>query len=189
MICRTGGYFLVLLLSLSLIGGGCRKEETGNRPESRKVTAENSRTPRDSSIPNDSAQTAEDVQTLIRKGNTYMDSRRYLDAVKSYAKALEITPENADVRIDMGTCYRKMGRPEKAVRAYRQALSYQPNHPNGLANLGVVLAYDLKDLNGAVVIWEKFLSLYPNHNMAASIRQEIQRIRAAKGVVPDNNKP
>ncbi len=166
--------FFALLLCIFLIGDGCTREGSESQSKHHGVTAENP------------VQTINDVQTLIQQGNGYMDSRRYLDAAKSYAQALAITPENADVLIDLGTCYRKMGRPEKAVHAYRKALNLQPDHPNGLANLGVVLAYDLKDLNGAVVVWEKFLSQYPNHQMAASIRQEVQRIKEAKGAVTDN---
>jgi cytochrome c-type biogenesis protein CcmH/NrfG len=137
---------------------------------------------------NEISQNPQDVKTLIQLGNAFMDAGRYQEAIDAYGKSLEITPENADVRIDMGTCYRKIGKPEMAVAAYRKALTYAPDHPNGLANLGVVLDYDLKNPKEAVVVWEKFLKLYPDHSSAASIRREVERINAAKdGTVPDNN--
>ncbi|NOY52204.1 MAG: tetratricopeptide repeat protein [Deltaproteobacteria bacterium] len=172
---KIGGTLFTLILCLLLVGNGCSKKGSESASDTPKAASERHA----STLPTvgDLEQGTKDVQSLIRQGNSDMDAHRYLDAVNAYTRTLEIIPEDVDVRIDMGTCYRKMGKPEKAVQAYRKALSYQPDHPNGLANLGVVLAYDLKDPAGAVKVWEKFLSLYPNHPMAASIRQEVRRIR------------
>jgi len=174
---KMGGTLFTLVLCLFLIGNGCSRKGSETAPGNPKATSE--RQPA-SSLPTaqNPLPSTNDVESLIRQGDKEMDAQRYRNAVQAYTRALELTPENVDVRIDMGTCYRKMGQPEKAVEAYRKALSYQPKHPNGLANLGVILAYDLKDPDGAVAVWEKFLDLYPNHPLAASIRKEVQRIRA-----------
>jgi len=178
-----GGTLFALLFCLFLIGNGCGRKGSDAAPDRPK--AESKQPAAGLTTTGTPAQTAQEVSGLIREGDREMDSHHYREAVDAYTRALEITPENVDVRIDMGTCYRKMGRPVKALEAYRKALSYQPDYPNGLANLGVILAYDLQDRAGAVKVWERFLSLYPNHPMAASIRKEVQRIQAG----PKADKP
>lgn len=133
------------------------------------------------------AQDARNVNAWIGLGNMYMDSGRFAEAVDAYGKALEITPENVNVRIDMGTCYRRLGQPERAVEEYRKGLSYEPNHANGLANTGIVLAYDLQDFKGALEVWEKYLKVAPGHRMAEQIRQDVARLKdslASQPVVP-----
>ncbi len=124
--------------------------------------------------------TPDAVDALIGLGNAYMDISRFPEAVQYYQRALKIVPDNVDVRIDMGTCYRKMGQPDRALEAYRKGLAYQPNHANALANMGVVLAYDKQDREEALKVWEKFLKLYPNHNMADAIRHEVKRLRSGR---------
>jgi len=63
------------------------------------------------------------------------------------------------------------------VEEYRKALTYEPNHANALANLGIVLAYDLQDFQGALDTWEKYLKVAPGHRMADQIRQEVARVQ------------
>jgi tetratricopeptide (TPR) repeat protein len=122
------------------------------------------------------------ADALIRLGNTYMDSRRFQEAVGAYEKALAITPNNVDVRVDMGTCYRGIGQSPRAVEEYRKALGINPSHHNALKNLGVVLAYDLKDNAGAAQAFGKYLEVAPNAPDAAQIKQAIQELKAgAKG--------
>lgn len=120
------------------------------------------------------------LDALIGLGNTYMDNKRFTDAIDAYQMALDITPDNVNVRIDMGTCYRSMGQPERAIEEYKKGLTYEPNHSNGLANLGIVLAYDLNDNDGAIQAWEKLLQVSPNHQMASQIRQEVARLKSTK---------
>ena len=175
---------LLSLLTWALAFGllaGCNENRSDQRPPARTTQAPLPLTNTDTKI-----RTYQDVlkndpgnlQALIGIGNIYMDSKQYPQAISHYEKALKIQPENVDVRVDMGTCYRNIDLPGKAVAEYKMGLTYQPNHANALANLGVVLAYDMKDPNGAVETWEKFLKVAPTHQMADHIRQEISRIKS-----------
>ena len=116
----------------------------------------------------------------IRLGNMLMDNSRYAEAAEAYSKALDLDPKNVDVRVDMGTCYRNIGKPDLAVKEFNKALEYNPNHLNAHRNLGIVSEYDLKDKTRAIKEFEKYLQLGPNASDAEVVRQEIQKLKAAK---------
>ena len=127
--------------------------------------------------------THESFEELTRLGNVSMDNGKYDDAVKFYTLALEIHPENVNVRTDMGTCYRRIGRSDLAAEAYRKSLTFQPNHLNTLANLGIVLAYDMNDPEAAIEAWETYLRSAPPGKTTDMIRsklQELKTVQAAK---------
>lgn len=126
------------------------------------------------------AKDPKNLNALISLGNMMMDASRFNEAIDAYQKALDIDPKNVDVRVDMGTCYRNAGKPEVAVKEYRKALEINPQHLNGNKNLGVVLAYDLRDYAQAVKAFEKALEIAPNAPDAGALRQEIQKLKAVK---------
>ncbi len=125
-------------------------------------------------------QDPKNLSALIKLGNIQMDTGQYAEAIDAYSTALEIDPKNTDVHVDMGTCYRNIGKHDIAVKEYRKALELNPNHLNGHRNLGVVLAYDLKDYPQAVKEFEAVLRIAPNHPDAALLKQEIEKFRAMK---------
>lgn len=118
-----------------------------------------------------------DINSQIELGNIYMDIHRFADAIEAYSKALEIDPNNVDVRVDMGTCYRSIGKSDKAAEEYRKAISINPNHANAHRNLGVVLAFDLKQKSEAVKEFEQYLAISPNAPDAAKVRSVIAKLR------------
>ena len=126
------------------------------------------------------AKDPKNLNALINLGNMMMDTSRFSEAVEAYQKALDIDPKNVDVRVDMGTCYRKLGKPDVALKEYRKALELNPNHLFALKNMGVVFAYDLRDADQAVKAFEKALALAPNAPDAEQLKQEIQKLKAAK---------
>jgi cytochrome c-type biogenesis protein CcmH/NrfG len=126
------------------------------------------------------AKDPQNVNAWIQLGNIMMDTSRFNEAIDAYQKALELDPKNVDVRVDMGTCYRNSGKPDIAVKEYRKALEFDPQHLHAHQNLGVVLAYDLKDYKGAAKEFETALALAPNGPSAPQLKQEIQRLKAMK---------
>jgi len=126
------------------------------------------------------AKDPQNVNAWIQLGNIMMDTSRFNEAIEAYQKALELDPKNVDVRVDMGTCYRNSGKPDIAVKEYRKALELNPQHLHAHQNLGVVLAYDLKDYKQAVKEFEAALAIAPNASSAEQLKQEIQKLKAAK---------
>lgn len=116
----------------------------------------------------------------ITLGDILMDSSRFGEAIEAYQRALEINPNNVDVRVDLGTCYRNTGRPDLALKEYTKALEIRPDHPIAHRNLGVVLAYDLKDRVRGAKEFEKYLQLAPNAPDASEIKERIEKLKAAR---------
>lgn len=108
-----------------------------------------------------------------------MDSKRYSEAVYAYSKALEINPNNVDVRVDMATCYKEAGKPQIAEEEYRKALKINPKHLNAHRNLAVVLAFDLGKKEEAIKEFEAYLALAPNAPDAGNIMRLISELKTS----------
>tara|TARA_Y100001978_G_scaffold146556_1_gene131525 strand:- start:9935 stop:11929 length:1995 start_codon:yes stop_codon:yes gene_type:complete len=66
------------------------------------------------------------VRPLLYMGNAERARGNIDQAVRAYAKALEIEPENAVVRAGMGNALMDLGRVDLATTAFRKALEAQP---------------------------------------------------------------
>jgi tetratricopeptide (TPR) repeat protein len=95
-------------------------------------------------------------------GNLYFDTNKPEQAVDAYLKYLEIVPNDPNVLTDLGVMYRRIRNPLKAIECFDAALTVNPTHSQALFNKGVVLYYDLKDVEGAKKSWSKLAKLNPN---------------------------
>ncbi len=116
------------------------------------------------------------VDALIRLGNLSMDEQDYNLAAENYNKALEIKPDDADVRVDFGTCLHWLGYDVRSMQEYRRAIELDPNNTNAHLNLGLSLAFYAGDKEGAKAELEKYLELAPNAPNAASVKDEIKKL-------------
>ena len=98
-------------------------------------------------------------------------------AIEYYEKALNVQPDNADVRTDMGTAYWYTGNPDKAIANFDKALAISPNHPGTLFNLGIVKWQGKKDPKGAIVAWEKLLQTNPDYPQKDQVQMLIERAK------------
>jgi len=96
-------------------------------------------------------------------GNLYFDTGKFKDSIKAYNKYLEFNPNNANVWTDLGVMYRRNKQPQDALRAFDEAIKADPRHEQSRYNKGVVLLYDLKDKDGATVVWQELYNLNPNY--------------------------
>ncbi len=117
------------------------------------------------------------LAVIIALGNAYYSSGRWKEAATYYGRALGIDPGNSDVRTDMGTAYRNMGMPNRALAEYRTALEYDPGNQNARYNMGIVYAYDKRDYQAAIRVWEDLLRVSPNHPQSDRMRACITTFR------------
>ena len=103
-----------------------------------------------------------DAATLVALGNLYYDRKSWPEAIRYYQQSLDIRPDDADVRTDMGTAYYYSGFPDKALDQFNQVLKKSPNYANTLFNLGIVRRDAYKDNAGALAAWDKLLKNNPN---------------------------
>lgn len=100
---------------------------------------------------------------MIELGNLYYDADRFPEAVKWYGAALELDPNNTDVRTDMATAYFYSGDVTRAIAEGRRVLEQAPTKVQALMNMGVWLANQTPpDTAGAIGYWQKVIALYPN---------------------------
>lgn len=113
----------------------------------------------------------------VNLANIHFDSNQYREAVAAYTKALDLSPNDPDVITDRGIMYRSLGEFQQAAAEFRRAAAMDPKHINSLMNLGVVLRYDLNDVEGATKAWRTYLERNPPPEMADKIRKELEAIR------------
>ncbi len=168
---------VLAVVMLALMIGACQQKEQP-KPQAPQASGQLQSDPK--VLQDIVAKDPGNVKAWIQLGNMLMDTGRFGEAAEAYQKAIAIEPTNVDVRVDLGTCLRNVGKSDLAVKEYRKALELNPNHPNGRKNLGVVLAYDLKEYPQAVKEFEAYLQIMPNAPDAASVRNEVQRLKMMK---------
>jgi len=102
-----------------------------------------------------------DADAWVQLGNLYFDANRPAKAIRAYNKALGLRPNNAHVLTDLGVMYRRNGQPDEAVASFDRAIAAAPQLEQAYFNKGIVLMYDLHDVNGAVAAWEALLKVNP----------------------------
>ncbi len=120
------------------------------------------------------------ADTLVQLGNLYYDNRVYPQAIEYYTRALELRPNDPNVRTDLGTAFWYSGFAEKAVAEYQKSLAANPTHDHTLFNLGVVRSEGLKDYPGAIAAWEKLLSTNPNYPEKQRVLDLIEKAKNQK---------
>lgn len=102
------------------------------------------------------------VNAWTQLGHVYFDTNNPPKAIRAYEKSLELNPNNPDVLTDLGVMYRRNGQPDKALAKFDQAIAIAPNHEQSRFNKGIVLRYDMNDVEGARKAWEELLTINPN---------------------------
>ena len=128
------------------------------------------------------SQTPDDVAAWVQLGNLYFDTDNYSKAIVAYNKSLELNPNNADVLTDLGVMYRRSGQPTEAIKAFDRAIKTDPRHEVSRFNKGIVLMHDLKDVKGAIKVWEGLVELNPVAMTpnGQSVDELIQKLKKSK---------
>jgi cytochrome c-type biogenesis protein CcmH len=122
----------------------------------------------------------DDSRGWMMLARSYYVMQRMPEAVAAYAKAVEMTKDNADLYADYADALAmSQGRniQGKPLELVNQALKLDPAHPKALAMAGTEAFYR-KDYPGAIAFWEKLLPLLPPESeMAKSIEGGIAEAR------------
>jgi tetratricopeptide (TPR) repeat protein len=122
---------------------------------------------------------AKNPQPRVQLGNLYFDAERYDDAIKWYAEALTLAPNDVNVSTDLGVGYYYTNQPDKALEQFDRSLKLDPNHPKTLLNVGIVRAFGKQDLEGATQAWQKVLKLAPNSPEAQAAQRALDTLQKA----------
>ncbi|BHH82220.1 hypothetical protein LA52FAK_05090 [Desulforhopalus sp. 52FAK] len=103
----------------------------------------------------------DNFESWTQLGNLYFDAGHPEKAVPAYEKSLELHSGNANIYTDLGVMYRRTNQPEKAIGAFDDAIKMDANHIPARFNKGIVLFYDLGNMDGAIASWESILKIDP----------------------------
>ena len=119
-----------------------------------------------------------DVPALIELGNIYFDASQWNDAIGYYTRALNETPNNPNVRTDMGIAYFYSGDPDRALKEFDRSLTDDPRHVQTLFNVGVVKMNAKNDPKGAIAAWEELLKIDPQYQARVKVESMLADARA-----------
>ena len=117
---------------------------------------------------------------LRELGNIRYDERNFTDAAALYDRALEIQPDNVDIRADRGGALLQANRVDEAMGELKAALSQDPTHPQALFIYGVGLLEGKGDRDGAIAAWRKLIESHPDLPELELVKEQIQRVEDLK---------
>jgi tetratricopeptide (TPR) repeat protein len=123
-----------------------------------------------------------DYDTLLILANETFDAGKYEDAKPLYTKAVELKPDNLDVRTDLGTTYWKLNDLDKAIDIFQTVLRTNPKHEFALRNLAVV-SIQKGDAATAEDAVNRLASVSPQNEALATLRQDLTQLKT-KGKIP-----
>jgi len=113
---------------------------------------------------------------LQELGNIRYDERKFAEAASIYARALEVQPDNVDVRADRGGSLLQSNRVDEAITELKTVLAKDPTHPQGLFIMGIALAQGKGDREGAIAAWKKLVETHPELPELDIVKQQIKQL-------------
>jgi tetratricopeptide (TPR) repeat protein len=98
-------------------------------------------------------------------GEAYGSLGMHDEAVREYSKALDLSPEFADLRVRLGNVFRDMGHYNSAIAEFEHAKRLKPEYLPARINLGVTL-FSLGRKDEAIREWEQVLEADPGNKSA-----------------------
>ncbi|MFZ1682705.1 MAG: tetratricopeptide repeat protein [Candidatus Zixiibacteriota bacterium] len=115
-----------------------------------------------------------DYNSLVQFGNNYMDHGNYAVAAECYRRALAISEESQDVRVDYGACLHGMGLADRAIDEFRKVLAKNAKHPIANYNMGIVYS-EIGKQDSMKVYMKKYLALDPNGLASESAKSFLKK--------------
>ena len=115
------------------------------------------------------AHAASDESDYFQKGISSAESGNYEEAIKNFAKAIELNPKDAAAYYNRGNAYGKLGTYEEAIRDYDKAIELNPKNAEAYSNRGNAYV-NLGNHQQAIKDFDKAIELNPKNAMAYSIR-------------------
>jgi tetratricopeptide (TPR) repeat protein len=123
----------------------------------------------------------DDASPRVSLGDLYFEAQRFEEAIEWYDQALALNPADVDAGTNLGVSYYYSDQTERAIETFERSLEVDPSHQRALLSLGIVKAFGLQDLDGAIVVWERVVAIAPDSPEGLAAQDSLDRIRAAHG--------
>lgn len=117
----------------------------------------------------------------IALGNLSVRQRDWGKAAESFQKALELKPEDTEIRRELGIVLWHLGRQEEGLRYLDEAIQQDPNSVISYFYLGMVLAGMPGREAEAVAALEKVIATSGDSEVAGQARQMLAELKAKVG--------
>ncbi|MBC8018984.1 MAG: tetratricopeptide repeat protein [Verrucomicrobia bacterium] len=115
------------------------------------------------------------IETWRELGNAYFDADMHVQAIAAYNRALSIKPDDTNILNDQGAMYRQSGDFTRALANFEKARRVDPFNLESLYNSGYVLAFDLNQIDMAIVLWRRYLTLDRTSETSQQVQSFIER--------------
>lgn len=119
-----------------------------------------------------------DIDAAIALGNIFYDQGDAGQSILYYRRALDINPDLAGVRTDLGTMYWRNDDISLAEQAFREVIARDPGFGHAYVNLGLLLLRAKNDVKEARAVWQKLLAVNPEHEVVTRARELLQETAA-----------
>lgn len=96
------------------------------------------------------------------QGNIQLNLGMTLDAIASYEKAIQLTPNYAEAYSNLGNAFQGLGETIKAIELYKKAISIDGSNPEFFCNLGNAY-WKLDLIEDARKAYESTIAIAPSH--------------------------
>jgi tetratricopeptide (TPR) repeat protein len=120
-------------------------------------------------------QNPKDLEAWRELGNAYFDADMHAQAISAYSRALAIKPDDTNILNDQGAMYRQTGDFTSALANFDKAHKVDPYNLESLYNSGYVLAFDLNQIDKALVLWRHYLTLDRTSETSRQVQSFIER--------------
>jgi tetratricopeptide (TPR) repeat protein len=103
--------------------------------------------------------------SLTRAGNEFLYANDLQGAARSYRKALDINPNNADAHNRLAAILIKQNKLVEAIKHFNKAVEIEPNNATVHTNLGAILIRTGK-INEGIEHYSKAIEINPKHDLA-----------------------
>ena len=102
------------------------------------------------------------IREKIRKGDAYLGSKDYRNAIAEYTNAIEHKPEDAILYLKRGNAYLALNQFKQAVPDYENAIVINPGLPEPYYGLGLI-HFKRQEYREAILRFSKTIQLSPDH--------------------------
>jgi tetratricopeptide (TPR) repeat protein len=107
-------------------------------------------------------ETADNIESLIRKAQELLDNKKTQAAIDTIHKVLEFNPSSIEGIKVYGQCLVKLNQIEDALAIFKKGLEIAPNNVSLMRNYGITL-YQAKEIKRAVNVLDSASKIEPNN--------------------------
>lgn len=126
----------------------------------------------------------EEAEVLKNKGNDFMKSEKFSDAIECYSQALKLDNKNSVYYCNRAAAYSKLNKHKNAIEDCQRALTIDPLYSKAYGRMGIAYTA-LEDHESALECYRKALELDPGNqsyqNNLEIAEQKLQEMAAQSG--------